>query len=168
MQPALVTTPEIVSHVFDAHRKRHFGEVPLVCTSGGFDPLHVGHLRCIQAAAMLKGHDGLFVVIVNGDGFLTRKKGYVFMPLEERVELVAAIRGVDYVVPWDDGGQFVTGAIEVIRPNVFAKGGDRSSAGDVPEFDACVKLGCHVVFGIGGKDKVQSSSELVQRMQQPK
>lgn len=168
MQPALITTPEIVAIAFDAHRKRHPNEVPLVCTSGGFDPLHVGHLRCIQAAAMLKGNDGLFVVIVNGDGFLTRKKGYVFMPLEERMELVAALRGVDFVVPWDDGGQFVTGAIEVIRPNVFAKGGDRASAVDVPEFDTCVQLGCHVVFGIGGKDKVQSSSDLVQKMQQPK
>lgn len=114
---------------------------------------------------MLKGNNGLFVVIVNGDGFLKRKKGYAFMSLEERMELVAALRGVDYVVPWDDGSQFVTGAIEIIKPNIFAKGGDRSTIENVPEYDACVRVGCHVVFGIGGNTKAQSSSELVQKMQ---
>lgn len=166
--PAMITSPQAVASIFKAHRARHGDHVPLVATSGGFDPLHVGHLHCIQASALLKGDTGLFVVIVNGDGFLKRKKGYAFMPLEERMELVAAIRGVDLVVPWDDGSQFVTGAIEIMRPNIFAKGGDRSTAENVPEFDTCVRVGCHVVFGIGGSNKVQSSSELVQKMQQPK
>lgn len=164
----MITSPHTVALIFEAHKARHGGHVPLVSTSGGFDPLHVGHLRCIHAASMLKGENGLFVVIVNGDGFLTRKKGYVFMPLQERLELVAALRGVDYVVSWDDGSQFVTGAIEIIKPNIFAKGGDRSTAENVPEYDTCVKVGCHVVFGIGGHEKVQSSSELVQNMQKPK
>lgn len=164
----MITSPQTVASIFEAHKARHGGHVPLVATSGGFDPIHVGHLRCIQASALLKGDDGLFVVIVNDDGFLQRKKGYVFMPIEERLELVAAIRGVDYVVSWDDGGQFVSGAIEVMRPNIFAKGGDRSTAENVPEYDTCVKVGCHVVFGIGGANKVQSSSELVQKMQQSK
>jgi cytidyltransferase-like protein len=166
--PAMITSPETVASLFEAHKRRNGGHVPLVSTSGGFDPLHIGHLRCIQAASMLKGDNGLFVVIVNGDGFLMRKKGYVFMPQEERLELVAALRGVDYVVAWDDGGQFVTGAIEIIKPNIFAKGGDRSTAENVPEYDTCMKVGCHVVFGIGGHTKVQSSSDLVQKMQQPK
>jgi D-beta-D-heptose 7-phosphate kinase/D-beta-D-heptose 1-phosphate adenosyltransferase len=164
----MITTPETVASLFAAHKARHGGHCPLVSTSGGFDPLHVGHLRCIQAASMLKGQNGLFVVIVNGDGFLKRKKGYVFMPLDERMELVASMRGVDYVVPWDDGSQFVTGAIEIIKPNIFAKGGDRSTAENVPEFDTCIKLGCAVVFGIGGHVKVQSSSDLVEKMQEPK
>jgi D-beta-D-heptose 7-phosphate kinase/D-beta-D-heptose 1-phosphate adenosyltransferase len=164
----MITSPETVASLFEAHKRRNGGHVPLVSTSGGFDPLHIGHLRCIQAASMLKGDNGLFVVIVNGDGFLMRKKGYVFMPQEERLELVAALRGVDYVVAWDDGGQFVTGAIEIIKPNIFAKGGDRSTAENVPEYDTCMKVGCHVVFGIGGHHKVQSSSDLVQKMQQPK
>lgn len=166
--PAVITSPQTVASIFAAHRARHGASAPLVMTSGGFDPLHVGHLRCLQAAALLKGNQGLFVVVVNGDGFLQRKKGYAFMPLEERMELVAALRGVDYVVPWDDGGQRVDGAIELIRPNVFAKGGDRSTVENVPEHDTCARVGCFVVFGIGGSTKAQSSSELVNRMQQPR
>lgn len=164
----MITSPETVRSIFDAHKARHGGHVPLVSTSGAYDPCHRGHLQCIHGSALLKGDNGLFVVIVNGDGFLMRKKGYVFMPLEERMELVASLRGIDYVVPWDDGSQFVTGAIEIMRPNIFAKGGDRSTAENVPEYDTCVKVGCHVVFGIGGAEKVQSSSDLVQKMQQPK
>lgn len=164
----MITSPQTVASIFEAHKARHGGHCPLVSTSGGFDPMHVGHLRCIHAAAMLKGDNGLFVVIVNGDDFLMRKKGYVFMPIAERLELVAALRGVDFVVKWDGDDQFVTGAIEIIKPNIFAKGGDRSTAENVPEYDTCVKVGCHVVFGIGGHKKVQSSSELVQKMTQPK
>jgi D-beta-D-heptose 7-phosphate kinase/D-beta-D-heptose 1-phosphate adenosyltransferase len=158
---ASIATPESVARIFEVYKSKNGERLPLVAVSGGFDPLHVGHLRHIQCAALLKGHDGLLVVIVNGDGFLKRKKGYVFMPLEERLEMIAAIKGVDFVVPWDDGTQFVTGAIEVIKPNVFAKGGDRQSEKDVPEYETCVKVGCAVVFGIGGKEKLQSSSELV-------
>jgi cytidyltransferase-like protein len=164
----MITTAQIVASLFDAHRLRQHGTVPLVSTSGAMDPFHVGHLRCIQSASMLKGDKGLFVVIVNGDGFLMRKKGYVFMPLEERMEIIAGLKGVDYVVPWDDGSQFVTEAIKVMRPNIFAKGGDRSTAENVPEFSACVEIGCSVVFGIGGQSKVQSSSLLVEKYQRPR
>ena len=142
----------------------------LVATSGGFDPIHVGHLRCLQDSAKIakdRGFDGL-VVIVNGDGWLTRKKGGPFMSCEERMELVAGIEGVDWVVEWDDGGPTVAGAIEKLRPKVFTKGGDRSKGGDVgndyrssnvPEFQVCGEIGCEVVFGVGG-GKAQSSSVL--------
>ena len=135
------------------------------CTSGGFDPLHVGHLKCIQHTAKLcqgisnRNSPGLFVVIVNGDGFLYRKKGYAFMPHHERMEIVAGLEGVDYVLGWDDGTQTVTGAIEKLRPKFFTKGGDRNSAENVPEFALCEKIGCKVMFNIGG-GKIRSSSEL--------
>ena len=164
VHPALITTPENVATFFLQQKAKH-GNVPLVTTSGGFDPLHVGHLKCIQGAALLKGTDGLLCVIVNGDGFLERKKGFKFMPLEERMELIAGLKGVDLVVAWDDGSQFVTGAIEIMKPNIFAKGGDRSNAENVPEYETCVKIGCTVVFGIGGIEKLQSSSELVRKHQ---
>jgi len=137
-------------------------------TSGGFDPMHVGHLRCIQGTVKLANnpdkypskHTGIVVVIVNGDGFLKRKKGYAFMPHEERMEIIAGIEGVDYVVGWDDGSQTVTGAIAIIHPNYFTKGGDRVDADTVPEFKLCSDIGCKVIFNVGG-EKVQSSSELV-------
>jgi len=138
-----------LQHELDFH-------IPIVATSGGFDPLHVGHVRYIQESAKL----GTLIVIVNGDGFLTRKKGKPFMPHDERMEIIAALRGVDYVVGWDDGGQTVTGAIELIRPDYFTKGGDRDSSKNVPEFDKCEEIGCEVVFGVGG-GKIQSSSDLI-------
>lgn len=132
-----------------------------VTTSGGFDPMHVGHLRCLQASATLAHNQKLpLVVIVNGDGFLQRKKGFAFMPEMERAEIIAGVAGVDAVVIWDDGTQFVTGALEILRPVYFTKGGDRDSAANVPEFDLCEKIGCKVLFGVGG-GKIQSSSDLV-------
>jgi D-beta-D-heptose 7-phosphate kinase/D-beta-D-heptose 1-phosphate adenosyltransferase len=133
-------------------------------TSGGFDPMHVGHLRCLlETARLASPEDGITVAIVNSDGFLHRKKGYAFMPLEERMEIINGVKGVDYVVPWDDGSQTVVGAIEKLRPNYFTKGGDRDSSGNVPEFDLCEKIGCYVIFGVGG-GKIQSSSELVAKV----
>jgi cytidyltransferase-like protein len=140
----------------------------LIVTSGGFDPLHIGHLRCLQESAKLKeekkyykGRKIKFAVIVNSDGFLERKKGKPFMKLEERMEIIAGIGGVDYVVPWDDGSQTVTGAIEVLKPIMFTKGGDRDSSTNVPEFELCEKINCAVVFNVGG-GKIQSSSWLIE------
>lgn len=138
----------------------------LVTTSGGFDPMHVGHLRClIESSNIVKRLDGKarLAVIVNSDDFLLRKKGYAFMSLPERMEIIAGVRGVDYVVPWDDGSQTVTGALSVLKPIMFTKGGDRDSSLNVPEFELCSRIGCEVVFGVGG-GKIQSSSTLVSKV----
>jgi len=70
------------------------------------------------------------------------------------------LRGVDYVVGWDDGSQTVEGAIEELEPDVFTKGGDRTDASNVPEWEVCARLGCEIRFGVGG-GKIQSSSWLV-------
>jgi D-beta-D-heptose 7-phosphate kinase/D-beta-D-heptose 1-phosphate adenosyltransferase len=136
----------------------------IVMTSGGFDPLHVGHLRCIiESALIARDSDCKLVVVVNGDGFLNRKKGYAFMPLDERMEIINGISGVDYVTTWDDGTQFVTGAVEILRPSIFTKGGDRTDRTNIPEFEICDKIGCRVLTGVGG-GKIQSSSDLVRRL----
>ena len=141
-------------------------------TSGGFDPLHVGHLKCIQESAEIAQRGvrinndwspGVLVVIVNGDGFLHRKKDYAFMPCEERMEIIAGIEGVDYVVDWDDGSQTVVGALEILEPDFFLKGGDRDHRGNVPEFEICKDINCKIIFNVGG-GKIQSSSHLVKNI----
>lgn len=149
--------------VFREFYEKYFAEpCKIVATSGGFDPVHIGHLRCIQETVDLaKSVRGITVVIVNGDGFLTRKKGKPFMSHDERMEIIAGLEGVDYVVGWDDGSQTVTGCLEILKPAFFTKGGDRSDPENVPEYPTCQKIGCEIKFGVGGKDKVQSSSDLI-------
>ncbi len=128
----------------------------IVALSGGFDPLHVGHVRYIKGALSL-GES--MVVIVNGDDFLVKKKGRPFMPVEERMEIINALRGVCYVCPWD--GWTVDGALEILRPRVFAKGGDRTGPENIPEWDTCQRLGIRIMTGIGG-GKYRSSSAMLE------
>jgi len=131
----------------------------IVAVSGGFDPLHIGHVRMMQAAAALGTK---LVVIVNGDEFLKRKKGFVFMPVAERMEMIRAIRGVDEVVAAVDTDQTVCETLRLVKPHVFANGGDRKDAAGIPEAGVCHELGIEMVFNVGG-GKVQSSSDLVKR-----
>jgi D-beta-D-heptose 7-phosphate kinase/D-beta-D-heptose 1-phosphate adenosyltransferase len=157
---------EIFESVEDLRTHADIYNERLIVTSGGFDPMHVGHLRClIESANLAHKIDGKtkLAVIVNGDGFLLRKKGYAFMPATERMEIIAGVKGVDYVVPWDDGGQTVTDALAILKPLAFTKGGDRDAASNVPEFDLCEQIGTQVIFNVGG-GKIQSSSSLVDAM----
>lgn len=133
----------------------------IVCTSIPGDPIHVGHLSILRESARL-GHT--LVVLVNTDRFLLEKKGYVFMPLPERLELFAGFEAVDFVVPWDDGSQFVDGALRILKPDIFTKGGDRSSLDAVAEKEkfVCDELNIQLILGVGGKEKVQSSSKLIE------
>jgi bifunctional ADP-heptose synthase (sugar kinase/adenylyltransferase) len=145
---------------------------PVYMTSGGFDPMHVGHVRCIKGTYSLASNKdihpwqmkGLVVVVVNADSFLIRKKGYAFMPLKERMEIIDSIEGVDFVVPWEtDGDQTVCKAIEILKPDYFTKGGDRFDARTIPEWDICEKINCKIITGVGPGGKIQSSSDLVRR-----
>jgi D-beta-D-heptose 7-phosphate kinase/D-beta-D-heptose 1-phosphate adenosyltransferase len=148
-------------------------ERPIYMTSGGFDPLHVGHLRCIQETSNIANDPlknpsnlrGLVVVVVNADSFLMRKKGYAFMPLAERMEIIDGISGVDYVVPWEAEGkdQTVIGAIKELKPQYFTKGGDRFDPQTIPEWNICTEVGCKILTGVGSGGKIQSSSDLVRR-----
>jgi bifunctional ADP-heptose synthase (sugar kinase/adenylyltransferase) len=109
----------------------------------------------------------LCVVVVNSDRFLCRKsgsKGFAFMSLEDRMEIISALLYVDVVTTWDAGGDDLTvcGALTILRPQIFAKGGDRTGPENIPEWGICQEIGCKVSVGIGGS-KVRSSSELVKR-----
>ena len=128
----------------------------IVCVSGGFDPIHIGHVRMIQDAAML-GH---VIVIANSDEWLMRKKGYVFMPYEERQEILYAIKGVVDVVEAKDDDNTVCESLSHLNPHIFANGGDRGDR-NTPEMEVCKKLGIQMVWGMGGNDKPQSSSWLI-------
>ena len=126
-----------------------------IMVSGGFDPIHVGHVRMIIEAAK----HGNVIVVANSDSWLMRKKGYVFMPFEERQEILASIKGVLRVESVEDTDGTVCEALRRIRPTHFANGGDRKQT-NTPEMDVCKELGINLLWNIGG-GKIQSSSDLV-------
>lgn len=130
----------------------------IVATSGGFDPLHVGHVRLFKEAKTLGDK---LVVILNSDDFLLKKKGYIFMPFNERKEILESTRYIDEVVPSIDIDNTVCKTLEKLRPDIFAKGGDRNEF-NIPELGICKELNIQVVFNVGG-GKIQSSSWLVKR-----
>jgi cytidyltransferase-like protein len=127
-----------------------------VIVSGGFDPAHIGHIRMILEAAQ----HGDVIVVVNSDDWLMRKKGYIFMPWEERAEILGAIRGVTRVECVEDADGTVCEAIKRLKPTYFANGGDRKT-NNTPEMDVCKELGVQLLWNIGG-GKIQSSSDLVE------
>jgi len=134
-------------------------EGTLILTSGGFDPLHPGHISCIVDS---KRYGDLLVVVVNGDWFLDHKKGRHLMDLKTRSEVVSAIRGVDFVVPFEiEQDLTVNVALETIVPDIFTKGGDRADAATIPEWDTCAANGIEVITGVGDS-KVHSSSNILE------
>ena len=136
----------------------------IVAVSGGFDPIHVGHLRSIQQAGKLG--DKLMVILTRDDQ-LIQKKGYCFMPYEERKEILEGLHGVDIVVPNVDAGITSNESLEYYHPGIFAKGGDRT-ADNMPDIEKaiCDRIGCRIVYGVGG-GKIQSSSWLVKKSTEP-
>lgn len=133
----------------------------VVAVSGGFDPLHVGHVRMFQTA---KKMGDKLVVILNNDNWLKAKKGFAFMPQQERKELIENIKWVDKVVltshkPKTKDMSVVAELIK-IKPDIFANGGDRK-LGNIPEVPICKKYGIKMIFNIGHGGKMQSSSWLL-------
>ncbi len=126
-----------------------------VCVSGGFDPVHIGHLRMLQEAAEY----GDVIVIVNSDEWLMRKKGYIFMPFEERCEILRGFTGVTDTVAVEDSDNTVCEALRRVAPTYFDNGGDRKTD-NTPEMDVCEELEIGLLWNMGG-GKIQSSSTLV-------
>ena len=131
---------------------------PTVMVSGGFDPVHAGHIRMIRHASQY----GDVIVIANSDDWLYRKKGFVFMEYEKRVEILNAIKGVILVDSVDDSDDTVCEAIKRLKPTYFANGGDRGRS-NTPEQSVCEELGIKLLWGIGGEEKLDSSSELAKK-----
>lgn len=140
----------------------------IVAVSGGFDPIHVGHVRLFQSAKKLGSK---LVVILNNDNWLMKKKGFVFMPQNERREIIQAIECVDQVLITshikDTDDKSVCRELEKMTPNIFANGGDRT-LGNIPEAETCRKIGCKMVFNVGKGGKIQSSSDLVKKIKDQK
>lgn len=142
-----------------------------VLVSGGFDPVHIGHIRLFKEARALGDY---LIVLANNDNWLKAKKGFVFMDENERKAVIEAIRWVDEVQitkhPENPSDMSICREIKEIKPDIFANGGDRDKkdAGLAisslnPEQKLCQELGIKMVFNVGG-GKAQSSSELVKRV----
>jgi cytidyltransferase-like protein len=139
----------------------------VVLVTGGFDPLHSGHIAYFKAAKQLGDK---LVVGLNSDEWLARKKGQPFMPLTERFSIVSSIDVVNEVIVYNDDDGSSLDAIRLIKirhPNdeiIFANGGDRTSH-NIPEMsekDIIFK------FGVGGENKANSSSWILREWKQPK
>ena len=126
----------------------------VVATSGYFDPLHVGHLECLEMAAELGDK---LIVIVNSDLQAKLKKGESFMKEEDRMRIVSALKCVDHVFLSIDKDKSQCESLRHINPDIFAKGGDRTSR-EIPESKVCKELGINIVDGLG--EKIRSSSDL--------
>ncbi len=136
--------------------------VIIVGTGGGFDPLHIGHLKLLKAAKRLGDH---LQVWLTTDEWLIRKKGYFLLPYEHRKAVLEALSFVDEVViQVDDGTQHCAASIKAYRPDVLAKGGPYY-LGVIPqeEKDALKNTGTDIIFGVGGNIKDASSSDFFQQ-----
>lgn len=139
-----------------------------VVVSGGFDPLHIGHVRMFNEAKKL---GDILIVVINNDNWLLKKKGFVFMPENERLEIIQSLKSIDKVVltkhKKDPTDMSVTHMLEILKPNIFANGGDRNPKQlPVPgsEMEWCKKNNCKMVYNVGRGGKVQSSSVLAMNL----
>jgi cytidyltransferase-like protein len=141
----------------------------IILVTGGFDPLHSGHISYFEAAKRLGNK---LVVGLNSDAWLERKKGRAFMPFEERQRIIQSLHMVDMVIDFDDNDGTACDAIAKVRLHypmkyvkvIFANGGDRT-ANNIPEMTV---PNVEFVFGVGGENKINSSSWILDEWRSPK
>ena len=133
---------------------------PTVIVSGGSDPVHAGHIRMIREAAQY----GDVIVIANSDEWLFRKKGFVYMEFDRRVEILNAIKGVVLVDSVDDSDGTVCKAIRRHTPTYFANGGDRGKD-NTPEQSVCEQLDVELLWAVGGNKALETPKILAKRLE---
>ena len=139
----------------------------IVLVTGGFDPIHSGHISLFNYASHL-GRE--LVVGINSDEWLIRKKGFFFLPFNERKVIIENLKMVEKVISWDDKDNTATGAIQIVLNQlsgneavIFANGGDRT-IGNIPEISSFQKNNkVKFKFGIGGNTKQNSSSLILDK-----
>jgi cytidyltransferase-like protein len=140
----------------------------IVLVTGGFDPIHSGHIEYIRKAREL----GRVIVGVNSDEWLTRKKGQPFMSIDERLSIMGNLKDVLCAIRFDDSDGSAKDAISKVREMfpketiIFANGGDRTVE-NIPEMDTDVD-NVQFIFGVGGENKMNSSSWILQEWKSPK
>lgn len=149
-------------------KKNKYRKKKIVMVSGGFDPMHIGHIRYMQEAKKLGDY---LIVVINNDNWLRAKKGKEFMSQNDRKEILEAFNFVDEVIISNHKinmdysnpiQRSVCEEIKMIKPHIFANGGDRHPDGDpIPEVTVCEELGIKIVYNIGEGGKVRSSSEML-------
>lgn len=127
----------------------------IVVTSGYFDPLHKGHIELIQLAKKLGDY---LIVVLNNDNQTVQKKGFSFMPHDEKAIILDELKSVDEVFISIDQDQTQCKTLEYLRPHIFAKGGDRY-VHEIPESSVCKLYNIQIIDGLG--EKIQSSSTLI-------
>lgn len=136
--------------------------------SGGFDPVHLGHINYLTDAVR---QCDILCVGVNSDKWLMRKKGYVFQSFEERLSIVSSLRCVDYTTGFDDSDGSATNLIKFAIDQwpeadyIFMNGGDRTQA-NIPEQNLISHPNLTFKFGVGGDYKQNSSSELIKKVRE--
>ena len=136
----------------------------VVIVSGGFDPIHSGHIEHFKEAKKL---GDILIVGLNSDEWLTRKKGKPFMPIEERMAVIRELRMVDSAVPFNDDNNssidLIQKALVLFDDVLFANGGDRTQDNipEIDEFDKDPRV--QFAFGVGGTHKQNSSSWILKQ-----
>ena len=132
-------------------------ENKIVCVSGYFDPIHIGHIEYFKKSKQIGDK---LMVIVNNDNQAILKKGKSFMPIKERIEIIKELKCVDFVIESIDSDRTVCKTLETVdpKPDFFCNGGDQNN-NTIPEVDICNKRGIQLKDGFG--DKIQSSSWLI-------
>lgn len=134
----------------------------VVVVSGGFDPLHSGHIAYFREAKKL---GEILIAGVNSDEWLVRKKGKAFLPLNERIEIVSAIKYVDHVFRFNDDDDSASLLLKLVKQSfpdrkiIVANGGDRNESNN-REIGVD---GVEFVYGVGGSHKMNSSSSILRK-----